>query len=349
MDIQRKRQPNQKEKFALNFDLYQHVLEMHGFANPKDAYKILGNHLKALGFEQRQQSSWITKDEINITKMIDKVLIVTEEIDWFSPSVNKITATAENAILDLNPLIHDKMSEKEFLDFENSKGIEKEARAIHFDLGVKQIDANYPYRSKPYKEIKKAMHELGFHRQQRSGYISDTDLTPDEFVYTIQQLKEKVPKLSKVVKHIDATYLKDVWDMKPFVAGDYESSMENKNINYINENTKETSAEPTIQKKELTEQQLLLLNQKVRHGEASPNSLIGKSFEFQNEIYQINDLQLKEGEAKDIATLKRMSDGQVFQDSDFASTNPLKLNLDQKGKDTQMTKVKVSGEKIKSK
>ena len=116
------------------------------------------------------------------------------------------------------------MSEKEFLDFENSKGVEKEVRAIHFDLGIKQIDANYEYRSKPYSEINKAMYELGFHRQQGSGYISNTDLTPDEFIYTIQKLKEKVPKLEKVVKHIDATYLKDVWDMKPFVSGNLKGT-----------------------------------------------------------------------------------------------------------------------------
>lgn len=343
------RERQQTEKIALNFDLFQNELKAHGFEDPVKAYGELGKSLKKLGFEKRQQSSWISIEPENITSIYRKLRTIKTNHLWFSDCVNKITATAESATLDLNPLIHDSMSEKEFLNFENEKGVEKEARAIHFDLGIKEIDKHYDYRSKPYSEINKAMYELGFYRQQGSGYISNADLTPDEFVYAIQQLKEKVPKLSKVVKHIDATYLKDVWDMKPFVKGDYESSMENKTINYINENTKDASAEPSIQKKELTEQQVLLLNQKVRHGEASPNSLIGKSFEFQNEIYQINDLQLKEGEAKDIATLKRMSDGQVFQDSDFASKNPLKLNLDQKSKDTQITKVKVGGEKIKSK
>lgn len=339
----------QADKIALNFDLFQNELKSHGFAeDPVRAYRELGKSLKKLGFEKRQQSSWISQEPMELTDVYSVLNKLKDRHIWFSDCVNKITATAENAILDLNPLIHDSMNSKEFLNFENEKGVEKETRAIHFDLGIKEIDENYDYRSKPYSEINKAMHELGFYRQQGSGYISNLELTPDEFVYTIQQLKQRVPKLSKVVKHIDATYLKDVWNMKPFIIGDYKS-METKSINYINENTKETTADPIVQKKELTEQQVLLLNQKVRHAETSPNSLIGKFFEFQNEIYQINDLQLKEGEAKDIATLQRMSDGQVFQDNDFASTNPLKLNLDQKGKDTQMTKVKVSGEKIKSK
>ncbi len=350
MEIRRERQPNQKERFALNFDLIQEELKKNGFAKrPLKAYEDFGKCLNNLGYEKRQQSSYLSCDVKSVNEIFMDLNICLKKLEWLPKCVNKITATAESAVLNLYPLIRDIMNEKEFLNFENSKGVEKETRAIHFDLGIKLIDKNYTHRSTPYREINKAMYALGFHWQQGSGYVSDTELTPDEFVYTIQELKKKVPKLEKVVKHIDATYLKDVWDMKPFVAGDYESSMENKNINYINENTKEASAEPTIQKKELTEQQLLLLNQKVRHSEASPNSLIGKSFEFQNEVYQINDLQLKEGEAKDIATLQRVSDGQVFQDSDFASTNPLKLNLDQKGKDTQMTKVKMSGEKIKSK
>ena len=192
------------------------------------------------------------------------------------------------------------------------------------------------------------MYELGFHRQQGSGYISNTDLTPDEFIYTIQKLKEKVPKLEKVVKHIDATYLKDVWDMKPFVSGNLKGTLENKEFNYINENSKAIS-ESFTSKKDLTEKQLLLLNQKVRYGQASPDVLIGNTFEFKNEIYKITDLKLIEGETKDVATLQRLSDGSVFQDNDFASTNPFKLDLKQKDNSKKVQKIKNKGEKIKSK
>ena len=338
----------QADKTALNFDLFQNELKAHGFEDPVKAYGELGKSLRKYGFEKRQQSSWISEEPIELTDVYTTLNKIMSIHPWFSDCVNKITATAESAILDLNPLIHDKMSEKEFLDFENSKGVEKEVRAIHFDLGIKQIDANYEYRSKPYSEINKAMYELGFHRQQGSGYISNTDLTPDEFIYTIQKLKEKVPKLEKVVKHIDATYLKDVWDMKPFVSGNLKGTLENKEFNYINENSKAIS-ESFTSKKDLTEKQLLLLNQKVRYGQASPDVLIGNTFEFKNEIYKITDLKLIEGETKDVATLQRLSDGSVFQDNDFASTNPFKLDLKQKDNSKKVQKIKNKAEKIKSK
>ncbi len=45
------------------------------------------------------------------------------------------------------------------------------------------------------------------------------------------------------------------------------------------------------------------------------------------EEFIIQDLELLPGQTKDVATLKRISDGQVFQDKDFASTKPFKLNL----------------------
>ena len=136
--------------------------------------------------------------------------------------------------------------------------------------------------------------------------------------------------------------------MKPFVSGNLKGTLENKEFNYINENSKAIS-ESFTSKKDLTEKQLLLLNQKVRYGQASPDVLIGDTFEFKNEIYKITDLKLIEGETKDVATLQRLSDGSVFQDNDFASTNPFKLDLKQKDNSKKVQKIKNKGEKIKSK
>ncbi len=309
----------QTDKMALNFDLFQNKLKAHGFENPVKAYVELGNSLKKLGFEKRQQSSWISKEPENITSIYRKLRTIKTNHLWFSDCVNKITATAESAILDLNPLIHDSMNEKEFLNFENEKGIAKEARAIHFDLGIKEIDKNYDYRSKPYLEINKAMKEIGFHHQQGSGYISNYELTPDEFIYAIQSLKEKVPKLQNVVKHIDATYLKDQWDMTPFVKDNLKDTKNQPNFIYQKELKTSTQ--------EKSDNIILLLNKKVRYNEIEPKLLIGLNFSKDEQQYQILDLELLPGQTKDVATLKRISDGQVFQDKDFASTKPFKLNL----------------------
>ncbi|MCM1557671.1 MAG: type III toxin-antitoxin system ToxN/AbiQ family toxin [Anaeroplasma bactoclasticum] len=77
----------------------------------------------------------------------------------------------------------------------------------------------------------------------------------------------------------------------------------------------------------LSEQELLETNKKIRYDDADPNELINATFTVDNEEYKIKELELLPGQTKDIALLERTSDGVLFQDNDFASKNPLKLNL----------------------
>ncbi len=65
----------------------------------------------------------------------------------------------------------------------------------------------------------------------------------------------------------------------------------------------------------------------MRYKEAEPYTLIGSTFRMDGEEFIIQDLELLLRQTKDVATLKRISDGQIFQDKDFASTKPFKLNL----------------------
>ncbi|MCM1556041.1 MAG: type III toxin-antitoxin system ToxN/AbiQ family toxin [Anaeroplasma bactoclasticum] len=77
----------------------------------------------------------------------------------------------------------------------------------------------------------------------------------------------------------------------------------------------------------LSEQELLETNKKIRYDDADPNELINATFTVDNEEYKIKELEMLRGKTKDIALLERMSDGALFQDNDFASKSPLKLNL----------------------
>lgn len=332
MNKENKRPQNIKERFFLNFDLHQQELKKAGFGDrPLDAYQELGKSLESIGYEKRQQSSWFSENPKNEMEILDDLDTLLTKHPWLKPCTNHFTATAENAVFDLNPFFREEMTAEEFLSFENKKGNLKEQRAIHFDLDTDKIDEHYSYRSKPYTEIYNAMHELGFERQQGSVYISDNELTPEQFVHAVEQLKKKVPKLEKVVKKIDASYLKDTWDLTPYISKYQENSFEN-----------------TMDQR-LSLNEVLMLNKKIRYQQESPKALIGKSFEYDKINYEIQDIQKNENLPKDTATLKRLSDGKLFQDKDFASTIPFKLNLIEYQKSNQLQNEKAGAEKIKSK
>lgn len=331
------------ERIALNFDLFQDKLKKAGFSQPLEAYNILSEHLKQLGYEKRQQSSWLSKNPKIMTDIITDITYLRRQVLWLSSCINEFTATSEGAILDLNPYIQGSKTTKEFINFENSKGITQEKRAIHFDLSVHEIDKNYTHRSEPYRQIYKGMKELGFTRQQGSGYISNNELTPDEFIYAVQQLNQKIPTLKSIIKSIDATYLKDIWDMTPYIDPKRKSNI--MNVNYINPKAEKIEHD-LLQDKILNQKELLLINKRIRYGETNPNLLIGQSFEYQNEIFKIDDLFLIENQQKDVAILQRLSDGQLFQDNDFASSNPLKLILNKPSEKINSKESNISIEKI---
>ena len=249
-----------------------------------------------------------------------------------------MTATAENAILDLNPFIENKINLNEFIKDNKLKGNEQEQRAVHFDLGVHKIDNYYPYRSKAYNEVSKAMKQLGFEWQQRSGWISKEELEPDDFAYKMQQLKNVVPDLKNIINQVDATYLKSSWDLMEYIDSNYKPKIDD-SINYINPDTLKAES-----KDKLTQNELLQLNMHVRHKEIDSDVLINKKFDYDNEEYQIKSIDVLDN-GKDNVVLERTSDGMKFKEEDFASLPDFKLHY---GKETQKAPIKQkSNEKIK--
>ena len=206
------------EHFALNFDLYQDKLLTCGFTEPLKAYELIYKSLEK-EYAKRQQSSLLSKGKITLTKVHMDIFNLCDQFHWLSPCVNHFTATAEDGVLDLKPYIREEMTKKEFIDLENTKHPEqeKEQRAIHFDLSMKAVDEMYKYRSKAYRDIKKAMEKNGFFHQQFSGYITKEPISVNEFADRIANIVDEVPNLPYIIKHADATYLKDEYDLTPFI------------------------------------------------------------------------------------------------------------------------------------
>ena len=329
-----------KHKYAVNFDLIQKELIKNGFKNPLKAYRVLGNEFEKLGYNKRQQSSWFTNNEKDIWHVINDLNIISKKLPWMASSTRYITATSENAFFDLMPYF--KQNTKINL-LTNNKISDKDVkfhRALHYDLAIKDIDAVYgkKHRSKPYYEIKKEMKKLGFEWQQRSGWISKTVMTEDEFAIAVNSLKVAMPNFEKVVKHCDATYLDEFWDMRIYIDKDYDKNNP-KEYNYVNKDTEKAES-----KEKLSKDELLQLNMHVRHKEIDPDVLINKEFEYDNEEFQIKSVDLIDN-SKDNVILERTSDGMKFKEEDFASLPDFKLHY---GKETQKASIKQkSNEKIK--
>lgn len=328
------------KKYAINFDLIQKELIKNGFKNPLKAYHVLGSEFENLGYTKRQQSSWFQNVDKTILATIDDMRAIVKKLPWIASSTRYITATSENAFFDLMPyfkqntkinlLTNNKLSDKDV----------KLHRALHYDLSIKDIDAVYgkEHRSKPYYEIKKEMKKLGFEWQQRSGWISKTVMTEDEFAIAVNSLKVAIPNFEKVVKHCDATYLDEYWNMMPYIDKDFDKH-DTKEYNYVNKATEKPET-----KTKLTQNELLQLNMHVRHKEIDPDVLINKKFDYDNEEYQINSIDVLDN-GKDNVILERTSDGMKFKEEDFASLPDFKLHY---GKDTQKASIKQkSNEKIK--
>ena len=327
-----------KHKYAINFDLIQKELIKNGFKNPQKAYFVLGKELKKLGYDKRQQSSWFSNNQKYLFDTINDVRNIAKQLTWLKSCTRYLTATAENCVFDLMPYFKQNINIRS-LSTQKESDL-KFRRALHYDLSITDIDKIYGQnnRSKPYYEIKKEMKKMGFEWQQRSGWISKEELTEDEFAIAVNQLKVNVTNFSKVVKHCDATYLDEFWDMMVYIDKDYDKNHP-KEYNYINSETIKSE-----DKNKLSKDELLQLNMKIRHKEIEPDLLIGKKFDYDNEEFQIKSIDLADN-GKDNVILERTSDGLKFKEEDFASLPNFKLHY---GKETQKASIKQkSNEKIK--
>ena len=327
-----------KHKYAINFDLIQKELIKSGFKKPQKAYTILGRELMKLGYVKRQQSSWFQQREKSIYKTRLDIKRIVKDLPWMKTCTRYLTATAENYVFDLMPYFKQNINIKSISTQKESDL--KLRRALHYDLSIDAIDSVYgkKHRTKPYYEIKKEMKNMGFEWQQRSGWISKTELTEDEFAIAVNSLKVAMPNFEKVVKHCDATYLDEFWDMRIYIDKDYDKNNP-KEYNYVNKDTEKAES-----KEKLSKDELLQLNMHVRHKEIDPDVLINKKFDYGNEEYQIKSIDVLDN-GKDNVILERTSDGMKFKEEDFASLPDFKLHY---GKETQKTSIKQkSNEKTK--
>ena len=318
---------NQKEKFALNFDLFQDKLKLCGFDNPLDAYKELGKNLIDLGYSKRQQSSYLSIVNKKISDVqADIVTLIAAKL-WLPFCVNHFTATAEDGVLDLKPYIREEMTKEEFIDLENTKHPEqeKEQRAIHFDLSMKAVDELYKYRSKPYRNIKKAMEKNGFFHQQFSGYITKEPISVNEFADRIANIVDEVPNLPYIIKHADATYLKNEYDLTPFIRNQA-----------INESNSFSFTPDYDDNKKLA----LDVHRFVKN-EMDKKDLVRKTFKYENKKFRIADIMKVQGKAQADAIIQDIDSNELYLEKNFAGMNPFKLSLN-KASDVKLNMQKQS-------
>lgn len=303
------------ENFALNFDLFQDKLKLCGFDNPLDAYEQIKNKLNGKYFK-RQQSSYFSKEKTDHTAIQDDIKLLCSNLEWLPSCVNHFTATAEGGVLDLKPYIREEMTKEEFIDLENTKHPEqdKEQRAIHFDLFMKAVDVMYKYRSKPYRDIKKAMEKNGFFHQQFSGYVTNEPISVNEFADRIANIVDEVPNLPYIIKHADATYLKNEYDLTGFIRGQAINEFDN------------TSSPPEL---DYYDNKMLALDvHKFVKNEIDKKDLVNKSFEYDNKIFSIVDIMKVQGKAQADAIIQDIDSNDLYLEKNFAGMNPFKLSFD---------------------
>lgn len=306
---------NQIERYGVNFDLFQEKLIENGFKNPLEAYSLLDVNLLKLGYSKRQQSSYLSKKMNDDSFIYADLKTICEKLVWLPSCVNHFTATAEDAVLDLKPFIREEMTKEEFIDLENTKHPEqeKEQRAIHFDLSMKAVDEMYKYRSKPYRDIKKAMEKNGFFHQQFSGYITNEPISVNEFADRIANIVDEVPNLPYIIKHADATYLKDEYDLTCFIREQAINEFDN------------TSSPPELDYYDNTKL-ALDVNMFVKN-EIDKIDLVNKSFEYDNKIFSIADIMKVQGKAQADAIIQDIDSNELYLEKNFAGMNPFKLSF----------------------
>ena len=315
------------EKFAINFDLYQEALINNGFSEPTMAYKLIEKKFNGLGYDKRQQSSYISQNDIDLQFVHVDIKLLCSELEWLPSCVNHFTATAKDGVLDLKPFIREEMTKKEFIDLENTKHPEqeKEQRAIHFDLSMKAVDEMYKYRSKPYRDIKKAMEKNGFFHQQFSGYITKEPISVNEFADRIANIVDEVPNLPYIIKHADATYLKNEYDLTPFIRNQA-----------INESNSFSFTPDYDDNKKLA----LDVHRFVKN-EMDKKDLVRKTFKYENKKFRIADIMKVQGKAQADAIIQDIDSNELYLEKNFAGMNPFKLSLN-KASDAKLNMQKQS-------
>jgi len=317
-----------QERFGINFDLFQDKLKLCGFDTPLDGYVELGKKLIDLGYSKRQQSSYLSKEITDISYIYADIKLLCSNLEWLPYCVNHFTATAEDGVLDLKPYIREEMTKKEFIDLENTKHPEqeKEQRAIHFDLSMKSVDEMYKYRSKPYRDIKKAMEKNGFFHQQFSGYITKEPISVNEFADRIANIVDEVPNLPYIIKHADATYLKDEYDLTPFIKDQAMS---------------DSDASSTFELSYNDNKKLALDINRFVKSEIKKIDLIDKTFEYENKKFRIADIMKVQGKAQADAIIQDIDSNELYLEKNFAGMNPFKLSLN-KASDAKLNMQKQS-------
>ena len=78
--------------YAIAFDLKIDDLKKH-YGDPYNgAYAEIEKELSALGFEWKQGSLYVTKDNVNPLTILNKAINKLSKIDWFKNSVRDIRA-----------------------------------------------------------------------------------------------------------------------------------------------------------------------------------------------------------------------------------------------------------------
>lgn len=335
---------NRHERMTLNFDLFQDKLIQYGFKDPKKAYGMI---YSALGdeYEYRMQSSVCSINSKGISDIQVDVLNLLKKLPWLAACVNHFTATAESAVLDMNPYFKGQLTRQDFLNFENQKGVIQEPRAIHFDLYVKEVDKHFNYRSEPYYQIKKEAKKLGYEWQQGSGYASTSPKTAQEFIDDIYTLMNNIPNLQNVIKQVDATYLKNVYDITPFIKNNNMTSGFGNTITSTGNNisSKSTARGDLLNAKEpISIKDLVNSVLKLARGLTIKDTLMYQTFSHENNIYEIKDLSIDKTKRRVDAIIENTKTKEMFLEKNFAGSNPFKLGLNQPVKNTSFAMNKAS-------
>lgn len=94
--------------YAIAFDLDTAKLaDLYGSASWQNAYKDIGNFLRAEGFEHQQGSVYFgNKDKVNAVTCIVATQKMAQKFSWFAPSVKDIQMLRIEENSDLSPALN---------------------------------------------------------------------------------------------------------------------------------------------------------------------------------------------------------------------------------------------------
>lgn len=116
-----------------------------------------------------------------------------------------------------------------------------------------------------------------------------------------------------IIKHADATYLKDEYDLTGFIRGQAINEFDN------------TSSPPELDYYDNTKL-ALDVNMFVKN-EIDKIDLVNKSFEYDNKIFSIVDIMKVQGKAQADAIIQDIDSNELYLEKNFAGMNPFKLSF----------------------